>query len=252
MSKIIWSETIIPEKDMPVQCYTSEVYDGAIRLERTKALSSIVENKADFPDRRVYRSMSRAGVLLSLACLKAKHEVEGFLERDPFSIGIYCAVENGSVDFESTNEMIGVTKETFGDMYKKHRSPKMYLKQLPNLSAAQMGIFLGISGPMHVYNSSSFGSIHALEQAEMDLIDHRVDAALVCSAFSFENPLIMERLNKTSLKNRILCEGSGAMLLVASEKKTNWQDCDFMEYDEFYGISQQIIVQIERRKQNGN
>lgn len=248
MSQIIWSEVLVPGKDITIQNYTSEFYGDKIRLEKTKALP-IEERKANLPDRRVYRSISRAGVMLSLVCLKAENEVKGFLEKDPFGIGIYCAIENGSVDFESTKAMVDVTSETFADMYKKYRSPKMYLKQLPNLAAAQMGIFLGILGPMHVYNSSTYGSLHALEQAEMDLMDHRVNAALVCSAFSFENPLIMERLHQTVLNNRTLCEGSGAMLLVANETETDWKDCDYIHTDEFHGISHQIIIQIKKEKE---
>ena len=245
MSKIIWSDALIPGKDAPIKEYSSEYYGDKIRIEKTKALP-VEEKKVNFPDRRVYRSMSRAGVLLSLVCLKAKDEVKGFLEEDPFGVGIYCAIENGTVDFESAQAMVDVTSETYADMYKKCRSPKMYLKQLPNLAAAQMGIFLGILGPMHVYNSSTYGSIHALVQAEMDLKDHRVNAALVCSAFSFENPLIMERLNQSMPKKSILCEGSGAILLVASETETDWKDYDYKNADEFYGISHQIISQIER------
>ena len=251
MSQIVWSEALVPGNDIPIQNYTSEFYGDKIRIEKTKALP-IEERKANFPDRRVYRSMSRASVLLSSVCLKAENEVKVFREREPFGIGIYCAVENGSVDFESTKEMIDVTSDTFGDMYKKYRNPKMYLKQLPNLAASQMGIFLGILGPMHVYNSSTYGSLHALEHAEMDLMDHRVNAALVCSAFSFENPLIMGRMNQTILNNRILCESSGAMLLVANETETDWKDCDYIHTDGFHGISHQIIIQIERRKKNAD
>ena len=249
MSKIIWSEALVPEKEMPIQNYTSEFYGDKIRIEKTKALP-IEERKANLPDRRVYRSMSRAGILLSLVCLKAEDEVKEFLERDPFGVGIYCAIENGSVDFESTKAMVDVTSGSFASMYKKHRNPKMYLKQLPNLAAAQMGIFLGILGSMHVYNSSTYGSLHALEQAEMDLMDRRVNAALVCSAFSFENPLIMERLHQTVLNNRILSEGSGAMLLVANETETNWNDCDYMHTDNYFGISHQIIIQIKKEERN--
>jgi hypothetical protein len=104
---------------------------------------------------------------------------------------------------------------------------------------------------MHVYNSSIYGSLHALEQAEMDLMDHRVNAALVCSAFSFENPLIMERLHRTTLKNRTLCEGSGAMLLVANGTETVWNDYNYTHTNDYYGISQQIIIQITKgRKKN--
>ncbi len=243
MSQIIWSEAFIPDENVPIRDYRSKLYGDKIFVKKTKTLS-IIEKHAGLPDRRVYRSMSRAAILLSLICLKAKQEVTVFLEKAPFSIGIYCAVENGSVDFESTKSMVNVTKNRFGEMYKKYRNPKMYLRQLPNLAAAQMGIFLGILGPMNVYNSSIQGSLHALEQAEMDLLDNRVKAALICSAFSFENPLIMERIKRTILKGRILCEGAGAMLLVANDTETDWKNLDYHNTKEFFGISHQIIMQI--------
>ncbi|MBW1912372.1 MAG: hypothetical protein JRI43_04225 [Deltaproteobacteria bacterium] len=246
MSQIIWSKALIPDENVPIRDYTSKFYGNKIFVEKTKTLP-IIEMQAGLPDRRVYRSISRAAVLLSLVCLKIKQEVITFLEKSQFSVGIYCAVENGPVDFESTKSMVNVTKDAFGKMYKLHRNPKMYLRQLPNLAAAQMGIFLGILGPMNVYNSSTYGSLHALEQAEMDLIDNRVKVALICSAFSFENPLIMERIKRTILKGRILCEGAGAILLVSNGSETDWKNPDYLNTKEFFGISHQIILQILKR-----
>ena len=243
MSQIIWNEALIPKENAPILDYRSKLYGEKILVKKTKSLP-IVEKDAGLPARRVYRSMSRAAILLSLVCLKAKQEVTDFLEESPFSVGIYCAVENGSVDFESTKSMVNATKNTFGKMYKKYRNPKMYLRQLPNLAPAQMGIFLGVLGPMNVYNSSTYGSLHALEQAEMDLLDNRVRAALICSAFSFENPLTMERIKRTTLKDRILSEGAGAMLLVANDIETDWKNLDYHNTKEFFGISHQIIIQI--------
>jgi hypothetical protein len=246
MSQIIWSEALIPGENIPVQEFIPEYYDGKIRIEKTKALP-IIDRQANLPDRRVYRSLSRVGILLSLVCLKAREELNIFLRKDPFSIGVYCAVENGPVDFASAKQMVNVPKEAFADSYKKLFNPKMYLRQLPNLAACQMGIFLGLLGPANVYNNSSYGSLHALEQAEMDLSDNRINAALVCSAFSFENPIMMERIRRSVLNERILCEGAGAMLLVADGTEKSWQDINYENTNEYFGISHQVIVQIMRR-----
>jgi hypothetical protein len=242
----------LPGDDIPARDFISEYFDGRIRLEKTRALP-IIDSQADLPDRRVYRSLSRAGILLSLVCLKAREELNVFLGRDPFSVGVYCAVENGPVDFTLSREMVGVTGEPFAATYKKLFNPKMYLRQLPNLAACQMGIFLNLLGPMNIYNNSLYGSLHALEQAEMDLADNRVSAALICSAFSFENPLIMERIRRTVLKERTLCEGAGALLLVRDGVENTWQNMDYENTDEYFGISHQIIMQINsRRTQDGN
>ncbi len=252
MSRILWSDALLPGDDIPAREFISEYYDGRICLEKTRALP-LIDRQADLPDRRVYRSLSRAGILLSLVCLKAREELNLFLDRDPFSVGVYCAVENGPVDFALTKEMVGVSGDSFAETYKRLFNPKMYLRQLPNLAACQMGIFLNLLGPTNIYNNSLYGSLHALEQAEMDLAANRVSAALICSAFSFENPLIMERTRRTVLKGRTLCEGAGALLLVQDGRENKWQNMDYDNTDEYFGISHQIITQIiNRRTQNGN
>ncbi|MHB8880702.1 MAG: hypothetical protein ACYC69_04220 [Thermodesulfovibrionales bacterium] len=252
MGQIRWCDALLPGEDIPVREFISEYYDGKIRLERTRALP-LIDRQAELPDRRVYRSMSRAGILLSLVCLKAREELSGFLRQDPFRVGVYCAIENGPVDFASTKQMVGVPGEAFAETYKKLFNPKMYLRQLPNLAASQMGIFLNILGPLHVFNNSLYGSLHALQQAELDLADGRVNAALICSAFSFENPLILERTRRSVLKGRVLCEGAGAMLLVPGGGGNAWQDMDYENTGEYFGISHQIISQImKRRTQHDN
>jgi len=157
---------------------------------------------------------------------------------------MYCAMENGPVDLKSASEMVGVPREKYAEQYRKSRNPKMFLMQLPNLAAAQAGIFLGIMGPLNVYNSSTSGSLHALIQAESDLQTGRVEAALVCSAFGFENPLVLERIRRQNLNDRVLCEGAAAMLLMAGESRTDWTKADFNDTREYYGISHQLITSI--------
>ena len=249
MSKILWSDTLTPGAEIAAQDFVSPLYGEQLRVPNTKTMP-LVERDAALPDPRVFRSMSRAAILLSLVGLKAKPVLDEYLKRDPFSVGIYCAVENGPVDFDSAKQIYdgGVTKENFGELYKKFRNPKMYLKQLPNLAVAQMGIFLGVLGPMHVYNHSRFGGIAALEQAEADLQAKRIELALVCSAFSFENPLVVERARRISPDGRVLCEGAGALLLAAGDGETNWENQDYFQMEEFFGISQQIVEIAARKK----
>jgi len=247
MSRVLWSNVLLPPAELPAQPFRSELYGDKILLERTKALP-IAERQAELPDRRVYRSLSRCGVLLSLVGLAARDALVPFLEADPFSVGIYCAVENGPVDFASAREMAQGKASDFAPLYKKLINPKMYLRQLPSLAPAQTGIFLGILGPLQVYNDSRQGGLLALSQAEIDLTEGRVAAALVCSAFSFENPLIMERIARRELKGRILCEGAGALLLTADGTEHGWKDIDSTESHAYYAISHQIIMHIQKRR----
>ncbi len=246
MSRILWSNVLVPEPDIDSQSFTSEFYGDSIRLSRTKSLS-IEERKAPLPDRKAFRSMSRASVLLSLACLEARASLNSFLVHSPFEVGIYCAVENGPVDLRSASAMLRVSPDDFADEYKRVRNPKLFLKQVPNLAPAQMAIFLGIMGPLNVYNHSSWGCVHAFDQAEADIQEGRLKAALVCSAFSFENPIVLEGMRRNVLKDRILCEGAGAMLLVPDDLFIDWSDHDFNDSDSYYGISHQLIIHLLSR-----
>ena len=242
MSRILWRRALVPDQGTVEQSFTSEYYGSLLAIPRTKALA-VEERKAPLPDRKVYRSMSRAGVLLSVVCLEGREAIEPFLENSPFGIGIYCAIENGPVDLRSTSAMLDVSREDFAEQYRKFRNPKMFLKQVTNLAPAQMGIFLGIMGPLNVYNNSMHGSLHALEQAEIDLEEGRVAAALVCSAFGFEDPLVLERIHRNELDDRVLCEGAGACLLVPDGTHSDWNDLDYADTESYYGISHQIIMQ---------
>ncbi len=247
MSKMLWSNALVPGPDVVEQPYSNEHYGSLLMVPRTKALP-IEERRAPLPDRKVYRSMSRAGVLLALACLEGRSVMQPFLDKSPFDIGVYCAIENGPVDLASARAMLDVSREDFAEQYRKFRNPKMFLKQVTNLAPAQMGIFLGIMGPLNVYNSSTCGSLHALEQAEIDLQEGRITAALVCSAFSFEDPLVLERNRRKDLEERVLCEGAGACLLTFDDTYSDWNNLDYAHTESYYGISHQIIMQTLTKK----
>lgn len=246
MSEVIWSRAFVPPETQTPQVYTSPYYGDLIRVPKTKALA-FDEKEAGLPDRRAFRNMSRAAMMLSVLGMQAKEVLDPVLKKDPFKVGVYFAVENGPVDYESSSKMKDITNESFANDYKKNRSPTLYLKQLPNLVAGHFAIFLGIFGPMTVYNDSQFGGIHAFDQAELDLNSGLVDLAVVGASFAFENPIAIERNHRRYLKDKTLCEGAGLMILKKNGEVTDWENQQYGTMNEYYGVADQIIEQTKRR-----
>lgn len=239
MSKVVWKKTMVPTASAPVTEFASSFYDNKVLASKVRALD-FDERTAELPDRRAFRQMNRAAMMLSVLGMKAKEAIQANLDKDPFRIGVYFAVENGPVDYESAYNMRNYTSESFANDYKKNRSPTMYLKQLPNLAGGHFCIFLGIFGPYSVYNDSQFGSLHALEQAELDLETGLVDQAIVGGAFSFESPLAVGR-NATYAKDRVLCEGAGLAILEKNNEVTDWSSRNYDNSESFFGIADPII-----------
>lgn len=251
MSEVVWRKSMVPSRDQSPQVFRCDQYADNLTIEKTKAVD-FNEREANLPDRRAFRTMSRAAMMLSVLGMEAKTVIEEALKTNPFRVGIYFAVENGPVDFDSAYQMRDISQETFANDYKKNRNPTMYLKQLPNLAAAHLGIFLGVFGPMHVYTDSEYGAIHALDQAEADLNDGLVDFALVGGSFSFENPLTLARNERLGPPGKVLCEGAGLMVLRKSGQATDWAAEPLGFMPEYYGIADQIIELNERGKRYAN
>ncbi len=212
------------------------------------------------PDPKAMRSMSRAALFLSSMATDIKKTLEPYLSQSPFSVGIYCAVENGPIDGPSTSEILKRSTEffdfQFAEAYRKLRNPKMYLKQLPNLAPAQLGISLGIQGPMNVYTHSEYACQQALEQADADLISRRVDAALVISAHAFDDFWVVKRSRLQD--ERTLCEGFAAQILSLKEvpsdqtqslemKKSTIKEY-YYDAENYFGISDPLINLIRKGK----
>jgi hypothetical protein len=240
MSEILWQKTLVPGKDVQIENLNDEIFKNSVaRVKKIPLESSAIT----IPDPKAFRSMSRASIFLSNLCLELKPLIEATLQESPFSIGLYCAVENGPIDAPSTQKIISGPADQFADLYRKNRSPKMYLKQLPNLVPAQLGISLGIQGPMNVYTHSTLGSLQAIEQAEEDLWYDRVKLAVVCSSHAFDDFLVVLRTRK--FDPRVIVEGAGAMLLKKNAEKTNWKKKIKASKEETYGISDQIVHLIQ-------
>jgi hypothetical protein len=240
MSKMIWHRLLTPPESAPKTVLKDDVYNDIVEDVLFLPWSN---QEITIPDPKAFRSMSRASLMMAHVCWYSKDILAPYLAKSSFSIGIYCAVENGPIDAPSTAKILSVEGEKLGfaEAYRKFRNPKMYLKQLPNLIPAQTGILLGIQGPMNVYTHSREAGLQALEQAEWDLAGSVVDAALICTAHAFDDFLVVKRTRQ--FDRRAVAEGAAAMVLVASPEKvmTDWSVKIKEHRNVFYGISDQII-----------
>ncbi len=254
MSEILWRHCVTPAPEVPISDRVYEVYDPPLVVGRTRAVALPNRKLVELPDRRAYRSLSRAGVLLAAAGLPAREVLSPFLEHDRYRVAIYCALDPGPQNYRAARELSDV-REGFAEGFRKRNHPKVYFTQLANLPPAQLAIFLDLRGPVNVYKHSTAAALHALDQAELDLATGLVDAALVCSAFSLEDPLLSLRVRRTA-PGAVVSEGAGALVLGRGGEATDWRrvagelDCDPTrggrggagEIDTCYGIADLILA----------
>lgn len=253
--KVALEKIWIPDLSEPSSKIEDSVFRDSVSDVRRIPMDS---QEIAVPDPKAMRSMSRASLFLSSMAVEIKEVLAPFLAQSPFSVGIYCAVENGPIDGPSTAEILNRSSETFdfvyAEAYRKLRNPKMYLKQLPNLVPAQLGISLGIQGPMNVYTHSVYACQQALEQAEWDLCSGAVEAALVLSAHAFDDFWVVKR---TRLQDeRVLCEGAAVQILRRAEQfdkglamneiKKRVKKNYYLDSQNYFGISDPLINLIRR------
>lgn len=237
MSRMIWRNLLLPDLDAPPETVESPWYHSKVKdvLPYPDSNESI-----PIPDPKAFRSMSRAALFVSHLCASASAVLRPFLDTSPFSVGIYCAVESGPIDAASTARILERDDPNgFADDYRRFRNPKLYLKQLPNLVAAQMGISLGIQGPLNVYTHSVAASLHALDQAEWDLRTGEVRAALVCTANAFDDFVVIHRAREPD--RRVLTEAAAALVLVEDGARTDWASRARRHPTHFFGLSDPMI-----------
>ncbi len=251
----LWEKILIPDLSQPEQCWEDTPFQDVIpNVKRVP-----IEN-SDFvvPDPKAFRSMSRASLFLSSYVEEMKPILQPYLEKNPFSVGIYCAVENGPIDGPSTAEILNRSSDAydfqFSEAYRKLRNPKMYLKQLPNLVPAQLGISMGIQGPMNVYTHSLYASEQAILQAKQDLLSQFVEVAIVMAAHAFDDFWVVKRSRKQD--HRTLCEGAALQILTLSSEKSDifehsdMKNClnneNLYDKDNYFGIADGLINLIRK------
>lgn len=256
MSRILWSHALIPSAAQPAEERVYDVGEPPLSIRRTRSFPEPDRDLVELPDRRAYRSLSRTGVLLLAAGLPAAETLAPFLEADPYRAGIYAALTGGPQNYQACKELLGV-RETFAEDFRRLNSPKRYFTMLANLPAAQLGIFLDLRGPINVYVHSTAAVGQALEQAEVDLADGVVDAALVCAAFSLDDPLLSLRTRSEVPETRVLSEGAAALVLGRGDGEKDW-DREILEAtgessgerssagEAYYGIADPLLAFLER------
>lgn len=251
--KTLWQKMQIPDLTLPAQAWDDAVFGESIANVRRVGVES---SDIVVPDPKAFRSMSRASLFLSSWAEEMKPILASYLEQSPFSVGIYCAVENGPIDGPSTAEILKRSSDQFdfifAEAYRKLRNPKMYLKQLPNLVPAQLGISLGVQGPMNVYTHSVYGSQQALTQAKIDLLNQSVNAAIVVSAHAFDDFWVVKR--SRAQDERTLCEGAAGLIFALNQNSVEKSNKNYLAdvkksviseffYDKqnYFGISDPLI-----------
>ncbi len=250
MIKTLWQKIWIPDLSAAPQVWNDKTFGDEIPNVRRVGAEN---NDIEVPDPKAMRSMSRASLFMSGMAEEMKPYLAPYLERSPFTVGIYCAVENGPIDGPSTAEILNRSTEAFdfqfAEAYRKLRNPKMYLKQLPNLAPAQLGISLGIQGPMNVYTHSVYACQQAMDQAEADLISGTVEAALILTAHAFDDFWVVKRTRHQD--SRTLCEGAAVQILTRAQnfseetalnqmKKSAIREYLF-DAENYFGISDPLI-----------
>lgn len=249
MSKIVWKQALRPP-DGEARCHRYEFYDGDLCVPRTTIFADSNEQLVQLPDARAYRALSRAGLLLVAVALRGREVLAQCIREDAFRIGIYCAIEQGPNDFNCAKQMINTPSGEFAASYKALRSPKQYFKQLPNVPASQLAIFMEVTGPQVVYQHSRYGCLHALDQAEFDLSTGLVCQALVCSAFSLEDPLLSIRTWQSLSRPMTICEGAAAIVLQSDGQYKDWSSAIPPSTDRFYGMAQDLMMLAEENYDN--
>jgi hypothetical protein len=243
MSTITWKRALVPALEGAPEDASWELYGDALRVPRVLRIPLEDEALVALPDPRAYRSLSRAGLMLAAVGLEARDALQPFVARDPYRIGVYCALERvGPNDYDSVKRMLHTPPEEFATTYRALRTTKQYFKMLPTVPPAQLAIFLGVMGPMVTFVNSDAACAQALDQAEHDLHAGVVDLAIACATFSLDDPLVAARTRRRSAGGRVLCEGAACLLLVRDGRYTDWRAAGAASPTHAFGIADQIVA----------
>lgn len=244
MSAILWKNFVYPKGDqIEEKNFSLDFFSPASMIRNVRCFKA--DNKTLLGDKKqAARSSSRSCALMKYACSSLPEELVKKMKVKKFRTGIYCGVENGTVDYETVKTIFKSPSSDFVKNYKSLRNPKMYLKQLPNLAAAQLGIFYDLRGPLYVFTHSENGAVHAVEQALFDLNQDNIDYALVVSAFSSEDELnLLKNSEKTCKK---LSEGAIAVVLKKGMLRSYPEEKTSIRYQ--YGLLTKLIKTIGFRE----
>jgi hypothetical protein len=151
-------------------------------------------------------------------------------------------MQDGPDDYRCAKQMAFTPPEEFAKTYKQLRSSKQFLREVGSVQASFLSISLGTMGPLYGFTHSRWAGLHALEQAECDLKQGVIKAAIVAGAFSLEDPLLSMRIRRSIPGNLILCESAAALVLAGTEEYTDWRQALPEGGEHFYGTAHDLVL----------
>lgn len=193
-----------------------------------------------FLDRSQLRFMNRSTkILLNLFEKKGiRSKISKFL---PHRVGLYCAVYGGNFPYKVFEKRALNPQQHFENCLAQLR-PQDMLKRSNGVSAAQLGLYLGTTGPTLAYINKYFGAIQAIEQATFDLEQNKVDCAIVISALSLEDDPLTEIDIEGDDNNPVRTESAVIIGITGKSHDALLSKArQFVSKKREYGISQPLI-----------
>lgn len=153
--------------------------------------------------------MNRAGLLLADCAMSLSPEERDLIRKHGSRTAIYCATEPSTTAHAEIRQFVAAGSAA---AYSRFMPPKWGLQCSIGLAASSSAIMLGIEGGVHTFNHSRWASLHALDQALLDLQEEVIDYALVGAVNSSEDPLMVQRWER-DFPGIHYAEGAGVMLL---------------------------------------
>lgn len=182
--------------------------------------------------------MNRAAQLLARCALDFTREEIEFLACRV--AGVYCAAEPATAMQAEVAEFLNRSLGSLSKGYAQNVPPKWALQCGASLIAASVSIQLKAEGGVHTFSHKRMACRHAWDQARLDLALGEVDAAIVCSVASFEDPIVLDRQRKMGA-GRAIKEGAVLAVLARSEKGRDIAFDHPRMSEDFFGIADPLI-----------
>lgn len=230
--------------------YKSEFFGELLELPVVRRIPVSDDAIVELPDTRALRVLSRAGLILYRATSACKNSLAHTLGQDPTRVGLYCAIDQGPMEYSVMAKIARAPEIEMNKILRQHLPPKQLFRSGSNIAAAQTSIFLGIHGPMHSFLHGKFGALHAWTQAELDLKQGVIDTALVCGAFSLEDPLLNQKTLLDCPPGSPLSEGGAAIVLRAGQHFP--LDVTRSMHEPYYGSADALVrLAMHLEEENG-
>lgn len=182
-----------------------------------RKISTQTENLAASLDPRLKRSLSRASLLLIDCIEKIISKNPDLKDIDPTRVGIFAALDAGPLPQAAVHACVDASIDSYHEKLRQQWPPKQTLKFSSAVAAGALSIYSGWRGTCYVFNCDQHAIHHALQQALLEIEQGTIDYACVCSAFSFEDPLLILREIELSDEKKDLYVESAALLFCSAE-----------------------------------